>query len=64
MGGYLNCDIEGGVLRSGNMGPNSNISPETKIVADKDNFFNTSFNNDNTKDKKSLLYGFKNDKDI
>ena len=59
MNGYLNCDIEGGVLRSGNLGPNSYVSSETKIVTNNGNFFDTKFGTDNDKSKKSLLFGFK-----
>jgi len=59
MNGYLNCDIEGGVLRSGNLGPNSYVSSETKIVTNNGNFFDTKFGTDNDKNKKSLLFGFK-----
>jgi len=44
MGGTLNSQMDGGVYRSGELGPLSSISPETKIVSiDYDNFFNTKF---------------------
>ena len=43
MNGYLNGDMYGGVFRSGKLGPYANISSETKIVTDHDNFFDTSF---------------------
>ena len=46
MNGYLNGDMEGGVLRSGKLGPYANISSTTKIVSDKDNFFDTRFDDD------------------
>lgn len=46
MGGYLNCDMNGGVWRSGKLGPYGNISSETKIVSDGDNFFDTKFDSD------------------
>lgn len=46
MGGYLNCDMEGGVFRSGKLGPFSHISSSTKIVSETDNFFNTKFDSD------------------
>jgi hypothetical protein len=56
MNGYLNCDMIGGVFRSGKLGPYANISSETKVVTDNDNFFDTSFDDDN--------YDFKTDKGI
>jgi hypothetical protein len=46
MGGYLNSEMEGGVFRSGKLGPYANISSDTKIISDTDNFFNTSFEDD------------------
>lgn len=56
MNGYLNCDMIGGVFRSGKLGPYANISSETKVVRDSDNFFDTSFDDDS--------YDFKNDKGV
>lgn len=46
MGGYLNGDMDGGVFRSGKLGPYSDISSDTKIVSDVDNFFDTKFDSD------------------
>ncbi len=46
MNGYLNSTMEGGILRSGKLGPNAEISSTTKIVSETDNFFNTKFNID------------------
>ena len=46
MNGYLNCDFEGGIFRSGKLGPFANISSETKIVSETDNFFDTDFEDD------------------
>ena len=43
MNGYLNCDMDGGVFRSGKLGPYATLSSETKVVSDTDNFFNTKF---------------------
>jgi hypothetical protein len=61
MGGYLNCDMIGGVYRSGKLGPYANISSETKIVSDTDNFFNTKFDDDqyNRKKDKGSLKSYK-----
>ena len=61
MNGYLNADMIGGVFRSGKLGPYANISSETKIVTDTDNFFDTSFEEDNYDHKKDqgILKGFK-----
>jgi len=61
MGGYLNCDMMGGVYRSGKLGPYANISSETKIVSDTDNFFNTKFDDDqyNRKKDKGSLKSYK-----
>jgi hypothetical protein len=46
MGGYINSDMEGGVIRSGKIGPYANISSTTKIVSETDNFFRTNFDDD------------------
>lgn len=43
MGGYLNGNMDGGVFRSGKLGPYALISSSTKIVSDTDNFFATPF---------------------
>lgn len=56
MNGYLNCDMTGGVFRSGKLGPYANISSDTKVVTDHDNFFDTSFDDDS--------YDFKKDKGV
>lgn len=52
MNGYLNGDMIGGVFRSGKLGPYANISSETKIVTDSENFFDTSFDDDHYDSKK------------
>lgn len=55
MNGFLNGDMKGGIFRSGDLGPYASISPETKIVGDTDNFFNTKFEEeDKGEDKKGL----------
>lgn len=61
MNGYLNGDMIGGVFRSGKLGPYANISSETKIVTDTDNFFDTSFDSDEYDSKKDpgVIKGFK-----
>jgi len=60
MGGYLNGDMVGGVLRSGKLGPYANVSSETKIISETDNFFNTEFDEDVPSAKKNLdIKGFK-----
>jgi hypothetical protein len=46
MNGYLNSEMDGGVYRSGELGPYASISPETKIVKDTDNFFDTAYGED------------------
>jgi uncharacterized protein YjbI with pentapeptide repeats len=43
MNGFLNGDMNGGVFRSGELGPYASVSPETKIVGVTDNFFDTKF---------------------
>ncbi len=52
MNGYLNGDMYGGVFRSGKLGPYANISSDTKIVTDSENFFDTSFEDDRYDAKK------------
>lgn len=61
MNGYLNADMIGGVFRSGKLGPYANISSETKIVTDSENFFDTSFDDDDYDSKKDqgLIKAFK-----
>jgi len=51
MNGYFNGNMEGGVFRSGKLGQFANISSTTRVVTDKDNFFDTRFGEDY--DKKS-----------
>lgn len=55
MNGYLNSNMEGGVFRSGELGPFASISSETKIVTDSDNFFDTSFETERDVDKKGIM---------
>lgn len=54
--GFLNGDMDGGVFRSGELGPFATVSPETKIVSDGDNFFDTRFEPEEDKgDKKGII---------
>jgi hypothetical protein len=46
MGGLLDSSMDGGVFRSGRLGPNSQISSQTKIISQDDNFFDTEFDDD------------------
>lgn len=61
MNGYLNSDMIGGVFRSGKLGPYANISSETKVVTETDNFFDTSFEDDSydIKKDKGVIQAFK-----
>jgi len=54
--GFLNGDMDGGVFRSGELGPFATVSPETKIVSDSENFFDTRFETEEGKgDKKGVM---------
>ena len=56
MNGFLDGNMEGGVFRSGELGPFATISPETKIVSDSNNFFDTRFDSEEDKgDKKGII---------
>ena len=57
--GFLNCDMIGGVFRSGKIGPYANISSDTKMVTDYNNFFDTYYDDDYER-KKSNITKFKN----
>ena len=61
MNGYLNGDMQRGVFRSGKLGPYANVSSDTKIVTDTNNFFDTLFEDDDyTKSKdKGIMSVFK-----
>lgn len=43
MEGYLNGDMQGGIYRSGKLGPYASMDQDVKIVTDYDNFFDTKF---------------------
>jgi uncharacterized protein YjbI with pentapeptide repeats len=57
--GFLNGDMIGGVFRSGQLGPFATISPETKIVTDGQNFFDTKFEDDDDKGDVKGIMDFK-----
>jgi uncharacterized protein YjbI with pentapeptide repeats len=54
MGGYLNSYMDGGVFRSGDLGPYAEISSETKVVSETENFFDTEFEDDDLRKEKDL----------
>lgn len=54
MNGYFDSNMEGGVFRSGKLGPYANISSTTKIVTDADNFFDTKFGEVDKKSDKGV----------
>lgn len=58
-GGVLNSEMVGGVWRSGELGPFASISPETKIVDDYTNFFDTKFDTQEEKDTKGVIKIYK-----
>jgi hypothetical protein len=55
MNGYLNSDMEGGVWRSGELGPYASISSSTKMIDTYDSFFSSKFSNDTKGDKKGII---------
>ena len=59
MNGYLNGDMYGGVFRSGDLGPYATMDSEVKVVRDNDNFFDTSFDEDDKSGDKVKGYGKK-----
>jgi hypothetical protein len=59
MEGYLNGDMYGGVFRSGELGPYATMDSEVKVVNDRDNFFDTKFEESPQKGKdKGIISGF------
>lgn len=58
MEGYLNGNMEGGVYRSGKLGPNATLDSEVKIVTDNNNFFDTRFDIDDKSDSKGIIKSF------
>jgi len=59
MNGFLNSDMNGGVYRSGDLGPYASISPDTKIVGSSDNFFDTKFDSQQKEEDKGSIKGYK-----
>lgn len=49
MEGYLNGNMQGGVYRSGKLGPYASMDTEVKIVTDYNNFFDTKFDPEDEK---------------
>jgi len=56
MGGFLNSNMDGGVFRSGRIGPYGALSSSTKVVTDKSNFFRVNQDED---DKDGKTKGIK-----
>lgn len=59
MDGYLNGDMQGGIYRSGKLGPYATMDSEVKVVTDNNNFFDTKYEEDGQKgDKKGIIDGY------
>lgn len=59
MGGYLNSYMDGGVFRSGKLGPYAEMSSETRVVSETENFFDTTFDDDDQRKDKMGVKSFK-----
>jgi hypothetical protein len=55
MDGYLNGDMQGGVYRSGRLGPFATMDSEVKVVTDDNNFFDTKYDEETKGDKKGVI---------
>ena len=55
MDGYLNGDMQGGVYRSGRLGPFATMDSEVKVVTDDNNFFDTKYEEETKGDKKGVI---------
>lgn len=55
MDGYLNGDMQGGVYRSGRLGPFATMDSEVKVVTDDNNFFDTKYDDETKGDKKGVI---------
>lgn len=55
MDGYLNGDMQGGVYRSGRLGPFATMDSEVKVVTDNNNFFDTKYDEETKGDKKGVI---------
>lgn len=58
MDGYLNGDMNGGVFRSGELGPYASLDSEVKIVNETENFFDTKYDDEEKGDKQGKIPGF------
>ena len=58
MDGYLNSDMNGGVFRSGELGPYASLDSEVKIVNETENFFDTKYDDESKGDKDGKIPGF------
>jgi hypothetical protein len=58
MNGFLNGNMYGGVFRSGQLGPYATMDSEVKIVKDDDNFFDTSFEEEDKGGDKESVRGY------
>lgn len=58
MDGYLNGDMFAGVYRSGKLGPYATMDSEVKVVTDRDNFFDTKFEEEDKGDKEGQIKGW------
>ena len=59
MNGYMNGDMNGGIFRSGKLGPYATMDADVKVVTDSDNFFDTKFDLDDEKGTdKGLIKAF------
>ena len=58
MNGYLNGDMYGGVFRSGELGPYATMDSEVKVVKDNNNFFDTTFDEDDKGGDKEAVKGY------
>ena len=54
MGGNFNGNMYGGVFRSGELGPEAYFDSNVKIVTDKNNFFDTSYDSEESTSKGSM----------
>ena len=57
--GYLNGDMEGGVFRSGELGPYATLDSNVKVVTDTDNFFDTSFEEEDKSDSEGSIKSYR-----
>ena len=59
MAGYLNGTMTGGVFRSGELGPYAVLDSDVKIIrTEQENFFNTTYGDDDEKSYKKNVIGF------